>query len=504
MDQIYHPVSTTNPEAQTAFDKGLLAIYAFNYDQALNYFDLASRLDPNLAMAYWGMALAIDENLDKFATPNHARLTMQLSNKALELSSQATPHEQAYIKALATRFSKNYRMDKALLRTKYAEAMKEVVAMYPEDLDASTLYAESLMDLLSWDLWTPEEEPRNQTLEIVALLESVLKRNPMHIGANHYYIHAQENSPYPERALMAAYRLDQLNLMDWAHLIHTSSHIYMRVGSYDKAVLANQRAIEADRSYIKINGIEGRYPLKYLTHNLFYLTIAYMWQEQFDQAIASAKELESLVKPYVSQASSMEFTLLMPLQVYLYFHRWEDILQLPEPSSDQGLVQPFWAFAYAMACAGQEDLEKAKTALAFFQQKQKEYFAKSGENTFAQELFTLGEHLLKASIYKKEGNLGEGVKQLQQAALLQEKKLGEFSWSYPICQTLGAYLIEMQLYKEAETTFRKALNRYPRNGRSLFGLSQALKFQGKSDYSIERQCREALIHAPNGLKIKDL
>ncbi len=500
LKETYHPVSTHNSLAQELFDQGLLAIYAFNYDQAVAFFDRASQFDPELAMAFWGMALALDESLDQFVTQNHATLTYELAQKALSLSQKATPQEKAYIEALQSRFSLNPKDDRNKLRAAYTKAMAHVVELYPDDRDAATLYAEAMMDELKWDFWTPEQKPREGTLKIITLLEGILHNDPYHVGANHYYIHTLENSPFPQRALMAAIHLDSLALSHWGHLLHTSSHIYMRVGAYEEAVAVNVRAIKADRSYVAKHGIEGQYPLKYSAHNLFYLTITYLWQERFDEALATALDVKKLVEPFFYDAPSMEFNLLLPIQVYLYFNKWDKILALPPPKALNGMERPFQTFAVAFAHAKQGELEKAKELRAQFLEQVDHYFAmRKIKADYPTQLFTLGDLLLQAAIAQLEGNMEQGLSSLKKAVAIQTQNFGVFTWTYPIAQTLGAYLIEMKQYDEAEKVFREILEIYPRNGRSLFGLFQSLKLQDKPTYMIERESKEALRFASHPL-----
>jgi Flp pilus assembly protein TadD len=504
LDVPFHPVSTKNPKAQKAFDTGLTAIYAFNYDEAIRSFDEASQIDPTLAMAYWGLALALDENLDDEATAIHAMLTYTLMEKAASLSKSATPKEQAYIKALEKRFSPDKNADKRVLRKAYAKEMAKVVRSYPDDLDAATLYAESLMDLLYWDLWTKDKDPRKGALRIVTTLENVLKRNPWHLGANHYYIHALENSSDPQRALLAAYRLSSMQLPEWGHLIHTPSHIFMHVGDYEAAVIANQKALAADRAYIKKYGWYGYYPLKYFSHNLSFLIIALMWQEQYEEARSQAEVLQKVIQPFLSEVPLTQYNLLAPMQINLYFHKWEALLESQEPPPNEEIAIAFWQFARAVAFASLGKIEQAEEQQEkFIAQKKLVLEKKKNNNAFNQLLFLYADLSLKAEMARAKGALSERITYLKQAVEKQDDFF-DFTWYYPICQTLGAALIEANQLKEAEAVFRKALIQAPKNGRLLFGLSQALKLQGKDDYSVTRECKEALRFSTKQLSLNDL
>lgn len=500
MQVLYHPVSTTSNEAQEAFNVGLTAIYAFNYDEAMRSFEKASEIDPDLAMAYWGIALACDENLDRTVNPNHAKLTVYLSQKALELSKNATPNEQAYIQALSKRFSEDPNMDRNILRAKYSEAMKKVAEDFPDDLDASVLYAESMMDLLAWDLWSMDGKPHPHAFEIVDRLESVLKRDPYHLGANHYYIHSIENSPYPERGLMSAYVLDHLNLRDWGHLLHTTSHIYIPCGDYERAVHANEKGIESDQRYIAKYGIDGRYPFKYLCHNFFYLTQALMWQERYHKSLASANDLTKLVHHYIKQAPSYAFNLLMPLEVKLYFHKWDEILHTPEPSNELELV--FWNFTRTIAYAATGNIKEAEKLCDVFL-IQKEVLLKKENDGYVTSKLTIAENLAYSEIAKAKGKAHESAVWAEKA-FQADYNAGLHIWVYPLYATVGARWIEAKNYDKAEQYFRAGLKRYAKNGRTLFGLFSVLQLQNKPTYWIEREMKEALRFSDEKLTLENL
>ncbi len=198
MGQHHQAITTKNPEAQRFFDQGLTLIYAFNHEEATRAFRRAAELDPQAAMAFWGIALALGPRINLDVDPPHEKAAYEAVQKALSLAPGATERERAYIEALAKRYSDDPKADLRKLEVDYAHAMRELSKRYPDDLDAATLYAESLMDLHPWKLWSLDGRPTEGTEEIVAVLESVLRRDPNHIGANHYYIHATEASTHPE------------------------------------------------------------------------------------------------------------------------------------------------------------------------------------------------------------------------------------------------------------------------------------------------------------------
>src|SRR5437763_4655090 len=224
----HHPVSTRNKQAQQFFDQGLNLVYGFNHDEARRSFMRAAELDPKLAMAHWGVALTLGPNYNLPVDPERERAGYDAVQRAVALKETASEPERAYINALTVRYSNDPHVDLHALDRAYKEEMGKLAARYPDDLDAVTLYAESAMNLNPWKLWTADGKPAEGTDEIVATLESVLKRDPNHLGANHYYIHAVEASLHPERALPSAARLEKLAPAE-GHLAHMPSHIYARV-----------------------------------------------------------------------------------------------------------------------------------------------------------------------------------------------------------------------------------------------------------------------------------
>ena len=257
LGQHHHTISTKSPEAQRFFDQGLTLVFGFNHEEAERSFRRAAELDPESAMAFWGVALALGPCINNSdLDPPHERAAYEAVQKALSLASSATERERDYIQALAKRYSGDPRIDLRKLDADYARAMRDLSKRYPDDLDASTLYAESLMDLHPWKLWDLDGRPTEGTQEILAVLESVLRRDPNHLGANHYYIHATEASPHPEWALASARRLETL-APGAGHLVHMPAHTYMRVGDYSAAAHSNAVAAGVDRNYLGESGTTG-------------------------------------------------------------------------------------------------------------------------------------------------------------------------------------------------------------------------------------------------------
>src|SRR2546423_2308708 len=255
LGDLHHPVSTQNAQAQQFFDQGLRLIYAFNHDEAARSFKRAVELDPKLAMAYWGIAEAVGPNYNDPASEDRFKQSHEAIQQAVDLSSNASPNEKDYIDAMAKRFPADPKSDLKKAAEDYRDAMREVTKKYPDDLDAATLFAESSMDLHSWGLWHVDGSPEAGTEEILSTLESVIKRDPNHMGAVHYYIHAVEASPDPARAVAEANRLAAL-APGAGHLVHMPAHIYIRTGDYDAAVKTNLKAAAVDRAYLAATGAQ--------------------------------------------------------------------------------------------------------------------------------------------------------------------------------------------------------------------------------------------------------
>lgn len=505
MGQVYHPVSTQSKEAQEAFDQGLLAIYAFNHDEAYRLFKQASEKDPDLAMAYWGMALALGENINRPMTPEHAKEAEELVQKALYLGKKASSNEYDYILALDKRYSSDPHADQAKLRKNYKEAMGKLVAKYPDDLDAATLYGESQMNLRPWKLWSYDGKPAEGTLSLVAQIESILKRDPLHIGANHYYIHVIEASKHPEKALMSAYRLDDL-IPEWGHMVHMPSHIYLLVGDYQKAAEANRKAVEADEKYVRQEGLQGFYPLHYMSHNLFFLCRACMWQERYEEALATSRKLAEFLLPHISEMPELEYYLLAPFQVFLYFGKWKEILATTPPKEELRALNTYWHFAKGMAFAKLGETQKAhREKEIFLSQKDKIPPAEELGYNSANAVFDIAESVLGAALAESHGDRHLQIEILKNAIIKQDRlNYNEPpDWYHPLRQTLGVALLETQRFEEAEGVFRAALNQLPRNGRSLYGLLQALKGQNKFGYWVERQAKTALKEADQELDLSN-
>ncbi|MDZ8031591.1 hypothetical protein [Nostoc sp. DedSLP04] len=480
---IHHPVSTSNPQAQKFFDQGLNLIYAFNHDEAVRSFQYAAKLDPHLAIAYWGVALALGPNINSAIDPNRELAAYQAIHQALALSTQASTQERDYITALAKRYSQDTDADLYQLAVDYAKAMGNLVKRYPDDLDAATLYAESLMDLHPWQHWTKDGKPQPDTEKIVAVLESVLKRNPNHAGANHYYIHAVEASPSPERALVSANRLGTLAPAA-GHLVHMPSHIYFRVGDYQGAMQANEQAIAQDDIYIKKYQVQGTYPMMYYNHNVHFLMVASSMAGRYEDALKSADKLVANATAIDPYAPMLEGFLGSKMLIQTRFSDWDAILKTPAPAAKLPTTTALWHFARGMAIAATGKLENAASeSRALLAAKQ----GISTEATIgfspASNILDIASKVLDAKIAREKHDYEFAIQLLEKAVVAEDalNYVEPPDWYFPTRESLGAVLLAKGDYREAEKVFRADLKKYPHNGRSLFGLQATLQALGKDE-----------------------
>ena len=484
--QHHHTISTKSPEAQRFFDQGLTLVFAFNHEEAARAFRRASELDPQSAMAYWGVALALGPCINLVdVDPPHERVAYEAVQKALSLVPSATEREGAYIQALAKRYSSDPKPDLRKLDKEYANAMRELSKHYQDDLDAATLYAESLMDLHPWKLWSFDGRPTEGTEEILTVLESVLRRDPNHLGANHYYIHATEASRHPEWALASARRLETL-APGAGHLVHMPAHTYMRVGDYSAAARSNIAAAEADRVYFRESGTFGSmYDMMYYCHNLHFLAASYSMAGDFIHAKQAADELAAHVGPMLHNMPVAEVYAPTPIFVLVRFHRWDDVLKLPSPDPNLSMTTALWHFARGSAFAAKGQIALAageRKAVSMIRaqtpadQEFSFYFNK------AQAFLDLAGNILDARIAAAKGDHEEAIRFWGQAVLIEDRlNYGEPpEWFYPVRESLGAALLQNGQAERAEAVFRADLEQYPRNPRSLFGLLRSLEAQRKS------------------------
>jgi tetratricopeptide (TPR) repeat protein len=507
----HHPITTKSAEAQTYFNQGLTLLYGFNHDEAARYFRRAAELDPEAAMPYWGLALSIGPNYNDTAVDEaRAKTTYDAVQNALQRAPKASAREQDYIRALAKRYrSPNPKSDWKRFHLDYSKAMRELVKKYPDDLDATTMFAESLMMLRPWQLWALDGKPAPGTLELVAVLESVLKRNPAHPGANHFYIHAVEASANLERAIPSAVRL--MTLVPGAgHLVHMPGHIFLQTGDYDLAAKTNVNAAAADKAFVERTGAAGIYPLMYWTHNIHFISYARAQQGRYDEARQAAQEMARNVGDADLKMQMLEGFHLYPLMVDLRFHRWDDILSAPDPGPNRHLHRAFRQYARAMALAGQGKLAEAVVEQRQFESLRKAVPAQSQFliNNKSSDILALAAATLDAQLAWARGEKEQSIEAWRKAVKLESKIQYDEppAWFYPVRQSLAATLLRSGRSREAESVLRAAIGKQPRDGRLLFGLWQSLTAQKRDSEAalVEQQFNAAWKDATVKLRIEDL
>src|SRR5436190_3646512 len=501
-------ITTKSAEAQRYFDQGLGFLHGFNHRAAIRGFQQAAELDPQCAMAHWGVALACGPHINSIAVPAAAA---ELAWKELELAQKnagnASPVERALIGALAKRYANPQPEDRSGLNRAYADAMREVWKEYPKDPDVGALFAEAMMNLRPWDQWTPEGKPEPGTDEVLATLEAVLRLNPKHPFANHLYIHAVEASPNPERASAAADRLRDLQ-PGLAHNVHMPSHIDIRTGRWLEAVDTNTKAVAADQHYQQVFGPPKGFLNVYVAHNRHMLAYAAMMTGQRDLAMKHIRAMVAeLPADFLKEnALQAEGFVAMPLEVMVRFGLWDEILTEPEHYTDEmWFTRAFHHAARAIAYAAKGDTASARKAETVFIERAKlvPKEASLGNNS-CEALLAVVIPMVEGEILIAEGKINSGIEQLR-AAIQKEDALKYDEppgWLIPVRHSLGAVLMKQQRFAEAEQVYRDDLARLPENGWSLLGLAESLRKQKKNaDEVAQTQARFEEVWAKADLTI---
>ena len=476
---VHLAISTRRDEAQKFFDQGLAFIYAFNHDEAVRSFRRAAEVDPASPMPWWGIALALGPNINLDVDAARERQAYDAAQKAQELALRAPARERAYVAAVVKRYSNDPKADLKALAVDYKDAMRQLVRTYPNDMHAATLFAESLMDLHPWALYTADGSPTEGTNEIVEVLERVLEREPDHVGANHYYIHATEASLTPERGLKSAKKLETL-VPAAGHLVHMPSHTYMRTGNYAGAIQANAAAADIDRKYIADTSAGGFYPAMYFSHNLDFLASAAMMAGRYADALKAAQELTAHVLPQLKDMPMLEPFGAKTLFVQVRFAKWTEVLALPAPPADAPMLTALyhWGRGVAHASLGSaadaaKERDAYRTAL---QTVPKDTLFNLNP---ADRIFAVATAVLEARVAAAEGNADASIAAWR-AAVTAEDAIAYNEppdWFYPTRESLGGALLRAKKYDEADLIFRQDLERNPNNGRSLWGRWQAMRAQ---------------------------
>lgn len=480
-------VTTQSTEAQNFFEQGLNYLFGFNHGASIRSFQEAARLDPECAMAHWGVALASGPHINApMVPPPMAAQAWAELKLAQQYAAKGTPVEQALIAALAPRYADPQPEDRGPLDLAYANAMREVWRKFPRDADVGVLFAEAMMDLRPWDQWTLEGQEQPGTAEIIATLDAVLKLELNHPFANHLYIHAVEASPHPERAIPAADRLRDLQPAI-AHNLHMPSHIDIRVGRWHEAIAANQKAVITMERVRAASGPPQGMLIFYNAHNHQMLTWAALMTGQRELALTHARRMakEMPDQDLKEFAGFTEGMLATPLEVLVRFGRWDEVLAEPDFAEDwKPLARAMRLGARGIAYAAKGEPQKARAEMAAYLAATKKVPADHvmSANT-AEAIFSVLTPMLEGEILLREGKLEPALAQLRAAikaedALKYDEPPG---WVMPVRHALGAALMQRGRFAESEEVYREDLRRLPNNGWSLYGLARSLRLQKKND-----------------------
>ena len=495
-------VTTRSEMTQNYFDQGMRFIFAFNHDEATRSFAKAAELDPRCAACLWGVALSLGPN---YNMPMMAEARAKVGWAAVEKAKTlpASPVERALILALGKRFDRAKPLDPASGPPRldaYADAMKEVTERYPNDLDVQTLYAEALMNKNPWKLWTTDGKPGPDTNEIVAILERVLAKDANHPGANHYYIHAMEASPHPEKALAAAQRLGDM-MPAAGHLDHMPAHIFERVGQYEASAEANRKGAAADAAYYTKTTAPDYYPM-YTAHNFEFLASSAAMEGRKAEAVKAAAKSRAAISDdlLIGMGGGPDWYVAYTYEAMLRFGLWDDALTAPAPSAKLSGLMVAYLEAKATALAAKGRLDEADQVASALDSAAAaapgEY--RCGQNA-AKDCFAIASLRAHARVALARKDTDKGLELLRQA-VAHEDQLAYDEPSdafFPTRHVLGAALMAAGKPAEAETVYREDLKRNAENGWALYGLKTALEAQGKTAEAadVERRFTEAWKYA---------
>jgi tetratricopeptide (TPR) repeat protein len=495
----HHKVTSSELFAQEFFDQGLAFIYAFNTDEALGSFREAARRDPKMAMAYWGIALALGPNYNDPSNVERGKQAYAAIAKARSLESGVTPAEREYIEALAKRFPPDGKLTAASAAA-YADAMRVLAHHYPDDADASALFAAAMMDQHPWALWTADGKSAPGTDEILATLEATLAKHPNHVGANHYYVHAVEASPNPARGLAEAERLPKL-APGAGHLVHMPSHIYFRIGRYHDSAEANERAVSVDRSYIRNRGDKSEYAMMYYPHNIDFLWASYMMEGQLREARKAARWSAAAVPVETVRMMPMaEMMIDSGILTEVRFSEWDKVMKESAPPADLNYSDVVYHYSRGMALAATGKPNDAATELTQLDAARAKIPADRtfGAATVA-SLATIASLTLKGEQEIAAGKTDTGLKDLDAVIAAQDALPYEEppSWYCPVREIYGDELMKAGRITDAEQVYREDLVKYPENGWSLHGLELALRARGNTQEAdaVGARFKKAWAHA---------
>ena len=510
LGKVHFPISTANPLAQRYFDQGLSYSYGFNHAAAIASFRAAQAADPKCALCYWGEAMAHGPNINAPMDPATNARSVALASYANWLAANATPAEQSVTAAMLKRYSIDPKADRATLDAAYADAMLAAARAHPDNDDIAVLAAESAMDTLPWNYWTPDKNPQPRLGEAVQLVETVYARNADHPQAAHLYIHLMENGPDPKRAEAAADRLAPLT-PGAGHLVHMPSHIYYRLGRWKDSMRVNVAGARADEAYIKASGDRGLVRYGYYPHNVHFLVASAQMAGDMKTAITESRRLSQILDP----ATSAQIAWIQAINAAPYFAAAQfaapgQVLEMKEPDKRLPYVAAMRHYARATAYANLHNkvgFDREMAALTKLRQSGA-FQPMIDQGVPAPDLLQLADTVARARFASSTGRLNDAIK-LYRDAIEVEAKIPYMEppfWYYPVHQSLGAALYRAGKYQEAQQAFTAALARYPNNGWALYGLAASERALGRKPFAAAAQValNRAWMGDPRWLKMERL
>ncbi|MCM8568283.1 tetratricopeptide repeat protein [Gramella jeungdoensis] len=480
LDAVKYPIQTESAEAQKYFNQGLVLAYGFNHAEAARSFYYATRVDPECAMCYWGYAYVLGPNYNAGMEDDNYQRAYEAIQKAKEIGSDSEK-ERALINAMAQRYVKEPVEDRSDLDIAYSQAMKKVYQQYPDDENIASIYAESIMNLHPWDLFDKQGKPKEWTPEIVGLLENILKKNPKHPGANHFYIHAVEASNTPDRANAAAKAFDDGLVSGSGHLVHMPSHVYIRTGEYHKGTVANIRAVEVDSIYVSACHAQGAYPLAYYPHNYHFLAATATLEGNSEWAMIGANKLSEHVHPDLMKEpgwGTLQHYYSIPLYVEVKLGRWNELINSEFNTYDLPYLKAVKEYAQGMAYMANNDLENASIKLKNLENLSEDESLEDvtiWEINSVSTLMQIAKRVLKAEILANQEKYDESIALLKEAVEIEDSLNYDEppDWFFSVRHHLGAVQIEAGKYKDAIATYEEDLRRLPKNGWAQHGMRLA-------------------------------
>ena len=488
-------ISTQNKEAQQFFDQGLRLAWGFYFPESIASYLEAARHDPDHPMPYWGMAHAMGPNPNSrySGMPDDPKGEgLKAIKKAMDRIENASDMEAKLIKALYTLYDKDANPDAKQRDRAYLAEMRKLNRDYPNDPDIAALYANSYMSIQRWNYWGDQGKPISETLLVAEALEHIMSKDLSHPGVLHLHIHLIEASAEPERALVSADNLER-TIPIVGHVVHMPSHIYIRVGQYEKALEQNIRSQKVDKEFAKIWGDLplpnlGTYPLSHKIHSghaLDFVRYAASVQGNYNLASESAWAMANSIKDKQIMIMQGQKRVAAPWQVLKTFGKWDEILKLKPKHSGTPYLDGIWSYVKGSAYLSKRNTEQATQELNKLKQ-----IINSPDVDKYRAGATPVSRVLKAAAYGLEGEIfladskyPEAIEAFRLAIELEDQNnyTEPPDWPHPMRLYLGSALISAQKFKEAENVYRQDLDWHKNNGWSLFGLHQSLLLQGKTD-----------------------